>query len=172
MIIELLTYIARFVLLILLQLLVVNNLELTTYINPFIYIIFILSLPVNMKPWIVLIISFFTGLVMDSFYSTPGLHMGATIFMGYLRGFYLRIAANKEDFETSVSPSIADKGIVWFLVYALTLTLAHHLFLFFFEVYSFFEFFRTLLRITSSALFSVLLIVIGELLFFKKTKTR
>jgi hypothetical protein len=98
--------------------------------------------------------------------------MGATIFMGYLRGFYLRIAANKEDFETSVSPSIADKGIVWYLAYALTLTLAHHLFLFFFEVYSFFEFFRTLLRIASSALFSVLLIVIGELLFFKKTKTR
>ena len=154
------------------QLLVVNNLELTTYINPFIYIIFILSLPVNMKPWIVLTISFFTGMVMDSFYSTPGLHMGATIFMGYLRGFYLRIAANKEDFESRISPSVADKGIVWFLVYALSLTIAHHLFLFFFEVYSFFEFFRTLLRISSSALFSVLLIVIGELLFFNKSKIR
>ncbi len=150
----------------------VNNLALTTYINPFIYIIFILSLPVNMKPWIVLTISFFTGLVMDSFYSTPGLHMGATIFMGYLRGFYLRIAANKEDFENRISPSVADKGIVWFLVYALSLTIAHHLFLFFFEVYSFFEFFRTLLRISSSALFSVLLIVIGELLFFRKSKIR
>jgi len=171
-IIELLTYIVRFVLLIMLQLLVVNNLELTTYINPFIYIIFILSLPVNMKPWIVLTISFFTGMVMDSFYSTPGLHMGATIFMGYLRGFYLRIAANKEDFESRISPSVADKGIVWFLVYALSLTIAHHLFLFFFEVYSFFEFFRTLLRISSSALFSVLLIVIGELLFFSKSKIR
>jgi hypothetical protein len=155
-----------------LQLLVVNNLELTTYINPFIYIIFILSLPVNMKPWIVLTISFFTGMVMDSFYSTPGLHMGATIFMGYLRGFYLRIAANKEDFESRISPSVADKGIVWFLVYALSLTIAHHLFLFFFEVYSFFEFFRTLLRISGSALFSVLLIVIGELLFFSKSKIR
>ena len=172
MIIELLTYIVRFVLLIMLQLLVVNNLELTTYINPFIYIIFILSLPVNMKPWIVLTISFFTGMVMDSFYSTPGLHMGATIFMGYLRGFYLRIAANKEDFESRISPSVADKGIVWFLVYALSLTIAHHLFLFFFEVYSFFEFFRTLLRISGSALFSVLLIVIGELLFFSKSKIR
>ena len=172
MIIELLTYIVRFVLLIMLQLLVVNNLELTTYINPFIYIIFILSLPVNMKPWIILTISFFTGMVMDSFYSTPGLHMGATIFMGYLRGFYLRIAANKEDFESRISPSVADKGIVWFLVYALSLTIAHHLFLFFFEVYSFFEFFRTLLRISSSALFSVLLIVIGELLFFSKSKIR
>ena len=172
MIIELLTYIVRFVLLIMLQLLVVNNLELTTYINPFIYIIFILSLPVNMKPWIVLTISFFTGMVMDSFYSTPGLHMGATIFMGYLRGFYLRIAANKEDFESIISPSVADKGIVWFLVYALSLTIAHHLFLFFFEVYSFFEFFRTLLRISGSALFSVLLIVIGELLFFNKSKIR
>jgi len=171
-IIELLTYIVRFVLLIMLQLLVVNNLELTTYINPFIYIIFILSLPVNMKPWIVLTISFFTGMVMDSFYSTPGLHMGATIFMGYLRGFYLRIAANKEDFESRISPSVADKGIVWFLVYALSLTIAHHLFLFFFEVYSFFEFFRTLLRISGSALFSVLLIVIGELLFFSKSKIR
>ncbi len=159
-------------LLILLQLLVVNNLELTTFVNPFIYIIFILSLPANMKPWIVLLISCFAGMVMDSFNSTPGLHMGATIFMGYLRGFYLSFAANKEDLDSNIAPSIANKGLVWFLVYAFTLTLAHHLFLFFFEVYSFFEFLRTLLRVVSSSLISVLLIVIGELLFFRKTKTR
>lgn len=172
MIIEILTYLGKLLLLVLLQLLVVNNLALTTYINPFIYIIFILSLPVQMKPWMVLIISFLVGIVMDSFNSTPGLHTGATVFMGYLRGFYLKLAANKEDFETRISPSIADKGVAWFLMYAFTLTLAHHLYLFFFEVYTLSEFFRTILRVLSSTLFSVLIIVIGELLFFRKTKTR
>lgn len=159
-------------LLILLQLLVVNNLALSTYINPFIYIIFILSLPAHIKPWKVLLISFFAGIVMDSFYFTPGLHTGATVFMGYLRGFYLKFAANKEDLESKIIPSIADKGFAWFVIYALTLTFAHHFYLFLFEVYSFFEFYRTLLRVLSSALFSVLLIVIGELLFFRKTKAR
>lgn len=172
MIIDIFTYLARFIALVLLQLLVVNNLEVTTYVNPFIYIVFIMTLPVSMKPWLVLVISFFTGMVMDSFSSTPGLHMAATIFMGYLRGFYLKIAASKEDMESRITPNLAQKGIVWFLMYAFVLTLAHHFFLFFLEVYSFREFFRTLLRIAGSSALTVMIIMIGQLLFFRSVKPR
>lgn len=172
MIIELITYLLRFFGILFLQILIVNNIELNTYINPFIYVIFILALPVNVKPWIVLVISFITGVAMDSFSSTPGLHMAATVFMGYLRGFYLKIAASKEDLEGNIIPSISQKGPVWFLLYTFILVLAHHFFLFFLEVYSFKEFFRTIARIFFSTIFSVALIMLGELLFYKSVKQR
>lgn len=167
MIIDIAKYIVRFVFIILLQLLVINNIELHTYVNPYIYIIFILSLPITLKPWAVVLISFFTGMIMDTFSTTPGLHMAAAGFMGYLRGFYLNFACSKEDFEKGIVPSISKKGIAWFVFYALILSFAHHIVLFYLEIYSFNEFFRTLLRILLSASFSVLIILVGELLFYR-----
>ena len=172
MIIDFLTYIIRFVFIILIQLLVINNIELDTYFNPYIYIVFILSLPVTMKPWLIVSISFFTGMVMDTFSSTPGLHMAASGFVGYFRNFYLQFACSKEDFEKQISPAISSKGFVWFTVYALLLTLLHHTVLFYLEIYSLNEFFRTFFRVISSTLFSVLIIVISQLLFFKNKEGR
>jgi rod shape-determining protein MreD len=171
-IIDIIKYIVGFVLIILIQLLVINNIELSTYVNPYIYIIFILSLPVTTKPWHVVVLSFFTGLVMDTFSSTPGLHMAAVGFMGYIRNFYLQFACSKEDYESKIQPSISKKGLVWFLVYISIMTLMHHLVLFYLEIYSFREFFRTLLRILSSSFFTVLLISIGQLLFYRADKAR
>lgn len=167
MIIDILTYLLRFIFLILLQLLVINNIELSTYINPYIYPLLILTLPVSMKPWQVVLLSFFTGMVMDTFSSTPGLHMAATTFMGYIRIFYLKFAANKEDFEGRLAPTLSRKGAVWFMVYTFILIFVHHLLLFYFEVYGFSEFFRTFLRVMGSSLFSVLLIGLGQILFYK-----
>jgi rod shape-determining protein MreD len=159
------------VLIVLFQLLVINNIKLSTYINPYIYIVFILTLPISMKPWIVVMISFFTGMVMDTFSSTPGLHMAATVFMGYVRTFYLRFATSKEDQAGNIKPVVSRKGVVWFLVYAVILTFLHHLFLFYLEIYSFAEFFRTLTRILFSTVFSVLFITVGQLLFYRVSKT-
>lgn len=156
----------------LLQLLVVNNIELSTYINPYIYVLIILALPVSMKPWIVLMLSFFTGMVMDTFSSTPGLHMAACGFMGYLRSFYLQFACSKEDFESRIIPSVSRKGLVWFMVYVSIMTLIHHMVLFYLEIYSLQEFFRTLFRVLSSTLFTVLIITIGQLLFYRQSKQR
>jgi rod shape-determining protein MreD len=150
----------------LIQLLVVNNIELSSYINPYIYVAFILLLPVNMKPWQVVLISFFTGVIMDSFSSTPGLHIAATNLMGYLRFYYLKAATTKEDQDSRVLPSISQKGVVWFSFYAFFMIFVHHLVLFFLEIYGFGEFFATIWRVFLSTLVSVMLIVMGQLLFF------
>jgi hypothetical protein len=93
--------------------------------------------------------------------------MAATTFMGYLRIFYLKFAANKEDFEVRLAPTLSKKGPVWFMLYAFILIFVHHLLLFYFEVYGLSEFFRTFLRVLGSTLFSVLLIGLGQILFYK-----
>jgi rod shape-determining protein MreD len=171
MIVDILTYLLRFVAIILLQILVVNNIELSAYINPYIYISFILLLPVTIKPWVALLIGFFTGAVVDTFSSTPGLHVAATVLLAYVRSHYLRISTTKEDIEGRIRPSMSKKGFVWFFVYCFTLTFLHHLFLFFIEIYGFQEFFSTLLRVILSTLVSVLMIVVGQFLFYNTSKS-
>ncbi|MCU0441858.1 MAG: rod shape-determining protein MreD [Bacteroidia bacterium] len=171
MILDFLTYLLKLIGLLLVQLLVVNNIELSGYINPFVYVAFLLSLPVSVKPWQMVLISFLTGAIMDSFSSTPGLHMAACNAMGFLRIYYLRATTNKEDQEGRMIPSISQKGIVWFTVYGFSMIFIHHLVLFFLEIYGFHEFFTTLLRVLLSTLVSLLLIVIGQLLFFRSAKT-
>ena len=144
----------------------VNNIELSSYVNPYVYVAFILLLPISMKPWLVVVISFLTGGVMDAFSSTPGLHILATNLMGYLRYFYLRAATTKEDMEGIQVPSVSQKGIVWFAFYGFVMILIHHTFLFFFEIYGFSEFFATTFRVIMSTLVSLLLIMTGQLLFY------
>lgn len=167
MILDIITYLLKLLALLIIQLLIVNNIELSSMINPYIYVAFILSLPVTVKPWQMVIISFITGMLMDAFSSTPGLHMAATTLMGYLRIHYIRATTTKEDLEGRIIPSISQKGIVWFTVYAFSLIFTHHLVLFFLEIYGFSEFFSTLIRALVSALITLLLIITGQLLFYR-----
>lgn len=167
MILEILSYLLRFIAIMLLQLLVINNIELSGYINPYIYISFILLLPITIKPWQLVLLSFLCGGVMDAFSSTPGLHIAATNFMGFIRIHYLKATTTKEDMEGRIVPSLSQKGVVWFVFYCFVMTFIHHLILFFLEIYGFQEFFSTITRVFLSSILTVLLIVIGQLLFYR-----
>ncbi|MEI6594550.1 MAG: rod shape-determining protein MreD [Bacteroidota bacterium] len=171
MILETLLYLLRFIVILFIQILLINNIELSSYVNPYIYISFILLLPVTVKPWQIVLISFFCGAVMDAFSSTPGLHIAATNFMGFIRIHYLKATTTKEDIEGRIAPTLSQKGIVWFVFYCFVMTLIHHTILFFLEIYGFQEFFSTITRIFFSSIVTVLLIVIGQLLFYH-SKTR
>jgi len=170
MILDTLNYLLRFVLLVFFQIAIVNNIDLSTYVNPYIYVVFILSLPYNTKPWIVLVLSLLIGITMDSFSSLPGPHIAATVLMGYSRRFYIMFSTNKDDQNLPIKPSISSKGPIGFLVYALVMVFIHHFLLFFLEAFSFNQFLATLTRIFFSSLFTVLLIILGQLLFYKIAK--
>jgi magnesium-transporting ATPase (P-type) len=137
-------------------------------VNPYVYVVFILLLPIKIKPWLVLVISCLTGMVMDSFSSTPGLHMAACVCMGYMRGFYLRFATGKDDQESNIIPNLSNEGWVWFSIYTFILVFIHHFHAFFLRnLRPESVFWNTLLQILFSTLFSVFIIVIGQLLFYK-----
>jgi len=170
MIIDILNFVVRFILLVFLQIVIVNNIDLSTYVNPYIYVVIILSLPYNTKPWLVLVISFLLGMTMDTFSSMPGPHIAATVLMGYLRRFYLIFSTNKDDLSTNIVPNFNSKGPIGYMVYALIMVFSHHFLLFFLEAFSFNQFLSTLSRIFFSTLFTVLLIGLGQLLFYKVAK--
>jgi rod shape-determining protein MreD len=157
-----------FIILVLLQILLFNNIQFSGYINPYIYIMFILLLPVDIPGWLLLIISFVTGLIIDFFSGSPGMHTSATVLAGFVRPYILRIIAPRDGYETGVNPSMSAYGLRWFLIYTLTIVVVHHTALFYLEVFRFTDFFRTLLRVFLSSLFSITFILLLE--YFRKRK--
>jgi rod shape-determining protein MreD len=151
-----------FVLLILLQVLVFNNIRFSGYINPYIYVMFILLLPVEIPSWLLLLISFVTGAVMDIFCGSPGMHASATLLAGFVRPYTLRVISPRDGYEPGVDPSMFIYGLRWFLIYTSLIILIHHTALFYLEVFRFADFFRTMLRVLMSSLFSITFIVLLE----------
>jgi len=151
-----------FILLILLQVLLFNNIQFSGYVNPYVYIMFILLLPVEIPSWLLLLLSFVTGIIMDFFSGSPGMHSSATILAGFVRPYVLRAISPRDGYEPGSDPSMLTYGFTWFLSYTLLIVLVHHTALFYLEVFRFAEFFRTLLRVLLSSLFSITFILFIE----------
>lgn len=162
----------RFVLLLLLQVLLFNKINLYGYLNPFVYILFILLLPFETPGWLLLALSFVTGLTVDLFSGTPGLHTAATVFAGFARPAIIRLVGKHDESDSSKLPTIRDMGLKWFVSYASIVVFLHHAALDFLDVFSFTEFFRTLLRVIVSSLFTVLFVILIEYIFVSRREKR
>ncbi len=151
-----------FILLILVQVLLFNNIQFSGYINPYVYIMFILLLPIEIPAWLLLILSFGTGLTMDIFSGSPGMHSSATVLAGFVRPYILRVIAPRDGYEAGSDPSMLTYGFRWFFIYTVLMVLVHHTALFYLEVFRLTEFFRTLGRVLLSSLFSITFILLIE----------
>jgi rod shape-determining protein MreD len=157
-----------FILLILLQVLLFNNIQFSGYVNPYVYIMFILLLPIDIPSWLLLILSFVTGLIIDFFSGSPGMHTSATVLVAFTRPYILRIVSPSDGYESGSDPSMLSYGFRWFFFYALLVVLVHHTALFYLEVFRFAEFFRTMLRVLLSSVFSMTFILLIE--FYRRGK--
>jgi rod shape-determining protein MreD len=155
-------YTWAFVLLVVLQLIIFNNIEFSGYINPYVYVMFILILPVSIPSWILLLLSFLTGSVIDLFTGTLGVHAFASVLAGFVRPWVLSLNVTAEGTEGDMSPSAYRSSLRWFLVYTVTVVFVHHLALFFVEIFSLRHFFHTLLRVLLSTAVTSFFIVLFD----------
>ncbi|HON19192.1 MAG TPA: hypothetical protein PK990_08515 [Salinivirgaceae bacterium] len=152
----------RAILLISLQIFVLNNIELGGFINPYLYILIIMLLPIETPGWLLLMISFATGYIIDTFVSTPGMHTMACVATGFLRHHLIQFSAPREGYDPNTPISSTEFGFIWFFRYTLILTVLHHSILFLVESFGFHNFFQTLARIIFSIVFTELLIIVLE----------
>ena len=162
MINSILRFVIIFISLIFLQVVLFNNIQFSGYVNPYVYLMFILLLPIEIPSWLLLLLSFLTGITMDFFSGSPGMHSSATLLTGFARPFILSIIAPRDGYEPRSEPSLVTYGFRWFLIYTVLLVLIHHTTLFYIEVFRFSSFFRTMLRVLLSSLFSVTFILLVE----------
>jgi rod shape-determining protein MreD len=168
MIKSVITYLFLFVVLIVTQLLVFNNIELSGYINPYVYVLFILLLPFDVPRVVLLLSAFLLGLCIDLFMGTPGVHSSATVLMAFARPLVLAVFSPREGYQTGTQPRMMQFGLEWFIKYTVLLVLIHHFALFYLEVFTLHHFFSTFLRAISSTLLTSVILIFSQYFIFRK----
>ncbi len=159
-------YVFMFISLVLVQVLIFNQVQFSGFFNPYVYLLFIILLPLSAPRYLVLILAFLLGLIIDVFSNSLGVHSAATVFAAYARPLVIRVISNRED-DKSDYPGLHQNKLIWFINYLLIMVLLHHTVLFYLEVYTFTNFFNTFYRVILSSLFSIIIIVLSQFLVFK-----
>jgi len=170
MIIDILKHLRRFIVLLLLQLFVLNNIQLSGYINPYLYILFLMSLPFETPIWIVLLSSFSMGILIDLFSDTHGLHASVSVLMAYIRKPILRFISPREGYDSSAMPTLNYLGFGWYVWYAGIMVFLHHFIFFFLEAFRFSEFFKTFWRMLCSSTLTMVMIFIYQYLLYRQPR--
>ncbi|WP_299108398.1 rod shape-determining protein MreD [uncultured Tenacibaculum sp.] len=156
-----------FVSVLLLQVLILNNIKFMGYINPYLYIAFVFVYPIRMNRFPFLILAFLLGLLIDTFTNSGGIHAFATLFIAYIRLFFIKSIFKKteSDYQTfSLSLESFDKVFN----YVAILTIIHHFILFLLINFGFSNFINVLLNTIFSSIFTLILYFLGRFLFTKK----
>ena len=152
--------------LVLAQVLLFNQVHFRGFLTPFIYILFIMLLPVSTPRYLLLIFGFLTGLSVDVFSNSLGMHAAATTFLAFIRPWVIRAISNRDE-DRLEYPGLKQNTFTWFLYYTIFMVFSHHLVLFYLEFFTFTNFLVTLFRVFLSSLFSVIIIILSQFLIFR-----
>ena len=129
---------------------------------------FILMLPLEIGPLLLMLISFGTGFTVDLFYDSIGVNAAASVFIGFLRPYWLNIITPRGGYEEIVIPNLKTIDFGWFLTYSIPLIFLHHSVLFYLEAGGFALFFFTLTKVFFSTILTFFILVLTQYLFYKK----
>lgn len=145
------------------QVTMLKNLALYDVAFCFIYAGFILALPIETNPLIVLLLGFFTGVSVDVFYDSIGIHASATVLISFLRIYWINVLTPQGGYELGASPTLKQMGMFRYLSYAFPLLFIHHFSLFYVEG-GFSQFFFTLVKVFLSTCFTLIVLILVQLL--------
>jgi hypothetical protein len=169
MISPLIKNIFRFVVIILVQVFVLDKIQVSGFIRPYLYVLFILMLPFEISGWLLLVAAFLTGLVIDIFSLTPGMHTAASVFMAFCRpGVIKTVGIRRDDLQPGQFPNVMDFGFPWFATYTLILVFLHHLALFYLEIFRLNEFLITLVKVIINTAITSTLVIVTQFLFIRR----
>jgi hypothetical protein len=171
---DLVRNIIRFAIFILIQVYLLNKIPfLHQFIVPYLYYLFILWLPFGISRMGLLAVGFITGITLDFFTMTPGLHAAACVLIAYLRPFIIGILAPKDASGFSYrEPSPKSMGWTPYMIYIVVLTFFHHAYMVLLEWLSFGSILHFIVKVIATTGISMLLIITTELLFPRRMKFR
>lgn len=148
----------RFVVLLLLQVMLFNNIDLFGFVTPYPYLLFILLYPLNTNRAGLIIISFTMGLLLDAFNNSGGVHAAACVSLAYFRESFLKFAFGVS-YEYHMM-RITDKISSELITYVALAVVVHHTILFTLEIFNYNFVLEILLRIVTSSIFTIGIILL------------
>ncbi|MDX1830353.1 MAG: rod shape-determining protein MreD [Lutibacter sp.] len=161
--------IVRFILLVLFQVLVFNHINLFGYINPFIYISWVFLFPVRKSKSLLLLTSFFLGILIDTFSDTGGIHTAAILTTAYFRLPILEMVMRKKDFDY-VLFNIRNLALNKLFLFISILTFLDTFVVFLLDYFNFSDIGSIISNTILTSIFTILISFFGILLFTKKHK--
>jgi len=158
----------RFIVLVLIQVLILNNINFLGYINPYIYLLFILTFPFNGNKSLLIVLSFLIGLTIDLFGDSGGIHAAACVVIAYLRPVILKFSFGVSYEYNSIKINKVDFGQR--LIYISVMVFLHHIVLFSMEIFNINHIMLLLKSTLFSGIFSIILILSSISIFSKKSK--
>ncbi len=156
---------------ILLQGLIFNNIILLGgYGTPFIYISVLLILPLETPVWMLYLVGFFTGISIDGFTNTGGMHASAATALIFARTLLIKLLTPRDGYDTNARPSIEWMGLNWWLGYSGILILVHHLWLFSIEIFRFESIGQVIIRTFASAFLTLFVVTTLQYIGGRATK--
>ena len=164
--------IVRFILLILVQVFVLDNIHLHFLITPYLYFLFILWMPFQLNRSWQMVLAFILGFTLDSFRHNPGFHASACVLIAFIRPYLINILIPQEGADTNYEePSVKSMGGgLQYMVYVGILTIVHHAWLFLLEAWQLGDFWYFVVKTLTSTVISMVLILLAELFFSRKQK--
>ena len=144
--------------LVLLQILVLNNIHILGYATPFLYVYFIIQYETSVSRNTLMIIAFAIGIAIDTFSDTPGMNAAASVFLAFLRPFFLRLFTPR-DAADEMTPSMKTLGVSSYLKYLFISVLSHHLVLYLIMFFSLADINLLLMKVVGSTILTFLCII-------------
>lgn len=162
----------RFLFLLFLQVLVLNQLEIGWGIQLMAYPLFILLLPVETGVITLMAAAFLLGILIDAMSNTYGLHASSLLVVAYLRPVLFKLFAPRDGYDALVEINLFTMGFSWFLRTFGLLILAHHLWFFMLEMFKWNEIVFVLQKTFLSAPLSFLICVLLQYLSVRKREDK
>lgn len=148
-----------------LQILVCNHIYAFGFINPNVYLLILLLLPITLPKSAQYAIGFTTGLIVDIFDLTLGIHAVASLILIAIRPWVIKLFSVNKIKTEETTPTPKTKDFSWLLYYTLFMVFIHQTLTNLLEIWSFNRFGMTLLSIGINTLFTTILILCVEYIF-------
>ena len=150
--------IGRYVVVMLLQVLLFDQLQLWGICHPYIYILCLLMMPITLPHNVDMLIGALVGLVMDVFCNSLGVHTAACILVMFIRPYLIGALVNDKD-RLNEQISLRSIGMEAILRYVVIMVIIHHLMVFALAAWSWSHIGFVLLETLVSSLVTILIII-------------
>lgn len=148
----------RYIIVMLLQVLLFDQLQLWGACHPYIYVLCLLMMPITLTHSLSMIIGAVAGLVMDIFCNSLGVHMAACILIMFIRPYLIGAIVNDKD-RLNEQISLRSIGMEALIKYVVILVLVHHLTVFSLAAWSWSHMGFVLLDTLISSIVTILIII-------------
>jgi hypothetical protein len=161
-----------FIFLVLGQVFLFDLIHITGFGKIMVYPLILLLLPISTPRFIVMIVGFIIGYLMDFLLGTGGLNTAAMTFMAFTRGFVLDIMSTNSGYDKNLISPIQEMGLSRFLTFVFIMMFIHQITYYSIERFSFQNFIFTIRRIVTGTVFSTITIALLTLLFISTGNKR